>query len=288
MGDSHFIGRSGRSERNESSRSSSRTNWSHSRSRRGKRGRKRTNTSSCGLIFFLPTLVLFFAVYSLVGRYLLLPMRLNFTIVGFLAGILSAIYLSVGTLYRIVLPVYIFVGLLLMSGWSRYGYQWTLHPGESRVIHTPLGSYLTESVRIHCDGEVGAFEVYRSGQPCPSLSGPRTELTNKYSMNVSFGDYEYDRYYLNRGSTIEVILSALSGEARLQVFSGFSSFLCWSDPKCKLPNESRVLHTSYVFAPRCYDVTDSEGKQTEHPPGVTTRHHGGNLLQIPHTSTPLR
>jgi len=137
-----------------------------------------------------------------------------------------------------------------------------LHPGESRAINTPLGFYLTESVRIQRINGFCEFEVYRSGQPCPSLSGPRTELTNSYGMNISFGSYEYDRYFLNQGSTIEVTLSAISGEARLQVFSGFSSFQCWADPKCQLLDASQVLHTSYVFAPRCYDAKEALGEQT--------------------------
>jgi len=115
MGDAHFIERNESCSRDGLPRSSGRMNGSQSRRRRKKR-RQRTSTNSRNLVLFLPTLVLFFAVYMLVCACFMLPRRLNFAVVGVLAGIPAAINFSVGTLYRVIFPVYIFVGLLLMSG----------------------------------------------------------------------------------------------------------------------------------------------------------------------------
>jgi len=105
-----------------------------------------------------------------------------------------------------------------------------MNPGESRRVIVPGGSTLTKSVSIrHRESgkDGGDVTVWRKSGSCPTLSGPPVELRESHRMVLSPGDYEYDYYHLNPGSTVDATLAPSRGGASLLLIKGKGGFDRW-------------------------------------------------------------
>lgn len=107
--------------------------------------------------------------------------------------------------------------------------EWTMHPGSSRRV--VISSLLTSSVEIHrlnSDTEDGQLLIYSVENTCPPLTGPNITEAFAYEKEIKPGQFVYNIYFLNPGSTIDVVVDAHQAGARIYLFRGESSFNTWA------------------------------------------------------------
>jgi len=94
---------------------------------------------------------------------------------------------------------------------------WTLNGGETRGIKMPL---LTSSMTITATGGAG-LDVYEFvGSKCPPLTGSPVSLQDKWSFTLGLDDYQYDYFFLNKGSAIDVNVIQSVGSTNIYLVKG--------------------------------------------------------------------
>jgi hypothetical protein len=98
---------------------------------------------------------------------------------------------------------------------------WTLNAGETRPVvsasdlrtnHIAISTNIPESVSIYTfDGS------------CPPLTGPTIQISNTETIHLAQGDYQYDYFYLNAGSFLNVTLRQDYGASNLMVMRGLGT-----------------------------------------------------------------
>lgn len=125
-----------------------------------------------------------------------------------------------------LLPVILFVLLVIATGHNSHSL-WTLNPGESRVVDLPRGEALSRLVRIHrVSNNQGNLSVYHFALGCPPLSSS-TAIETAMNVHLGSGDYTFEEYFLNVGSTVSVKLTLSQGGAILALIKGESALDRW-------------------------------------------------------------
>jgi hypothetical protein len=110
-----------------------------------------------------------------------------------------------------------------------------LNPGESRRVLSP-NSIFYKSLSIEyspfdkSNNDIQVKTFFYPQQDCPPLTGPIVTLYTKNDLNLAFGDYEYDYFYLNTGSHIAVSMESFAstrGSANILLLRGQASFDAW-------------------------------------------------------------
>lgn len=98
--------------------------------------------------------------------------------------------------------------------------RWILNAGESRRIEPPS---LTKAVNMkvewdsHQDGvDVSVYTLRK----CPALTGPPTFVSHQNSITLNRGEYQYDYYYLNQGSTMSASFTQAGGSSEVLLLRG--------------------------------------------------------------------
>lgn len=98
--------------------------------------------------------------------------------------------------------------------------RWILNAGESRRISP---AFLTDKVNLqvewdsHQDGvDVSLYALHS----CPPLTGPPVSVSNQHYMTLGRGDYQYDYFYLNAGSTMSANFAQSQGSSEVLLLRG--------------------------------------------------------------------
>lgn len=109
-----------------------------------------------------------------------------------------------------------------------------LNPGETRRVVSPSPTfYKSLSIQYSpylqpVENNIQVKTYFYPQQGCPQLTGPIVSLYTSNDLNLAFGDYEYDYFYLNAGSHITVSVgSSTRGSANVLLFRGQKSFDDW-------------------------------------------------------------
>jgi len=121
----------------------------------------------------------------------------------------------------IVLAVILFVVLTVISGTSD---EWELNGGESRETNVRGGSFLVRSISIE-----GYADVFNFNDGCPSLTGTPIIMNKTYDITLQRDDYQYDQFYLNKGSRLEITVDQSRGATDILLFTSRDSFDDWQD-----------------------------------------------------------
>jgi hypothetical protein len=109
-----------------------------------------------------------------------------------------------------------------------------LNPGETRRVVPPNPTFY-KSLSIEyspysqpVESNIQVKTYFYPQQDCPQLSGPSVSLYTTNDLNLAYGDYEYDYFYLNAGSHITVSMESFTqGSANVLLFRGQTSFDSW-------------------------------------------------------------
>lgn len=93
---------------------------------------------------------------------------------------------------------------------------WTLNPEETRKIH--VGG-LNRELHVRSNLANG-FQLYAIDGACPALTGPKLELHEVNKIELAEGDYQYDYFYLNQGSYLDVSLFQEDGSSNVLLLRG--------------------------------------------------------------------
>lgn len=101
------------------------------------------------------------------------------------------------------LSIFLLLILIASSGMKN---DWTMNAGETRRVQP---SFFTKSVTITTatgssnSGSSSSVNVYDLTS-CPALTGPVVTIQDSHTLTLGAGDYQYDYFYLNAGSTIQL------------------------------------------------------------------------------------
>jgi len=108
----------------------------------------------------------------------------------------------------------VFIALLLFSALTK---TWTLNAGETRHIMIPI---LNSRIQVRSD--TGGVRVYALAGSCPSLTGQIIPLDDERTLSLGVDDYQYDYFFLNKGSQITVDLIQVKGATNFFLMQGES------------------------------------------------------------------
>lgn len=114
------------------------------------------------------------------------------------------------------LSIVILVALLFFSHLDT---NWTLNVGETRHVTLPV---LNSRVDISTDDKIGV-RVYDFLGKCPSLTGPTVTLEDESILILGAGDFQYDYFFLNKGSVINLDFHQTKGATNIYIMRGESN-----------------------------------------------------------------
>ena len=139
--------------------------------------------------------------------------------------------------------LYILLSVLTFSGLYYYSarcshQQWSMHPRESRQV--PTAGFLTDAVQVisrtpssaphnsvhptnnDTDTATRGIAVYAVGtRECPPLTGPPVTLKGpSQELVLLHNAFEYQYFYLNKGSTMRVTVHQIMGATNILVLKG--------------------------------------------------------------------
>lgn len=145
-------------------------------------------------------------------------------------GDLDCAYICTCFLLLLILPILVYF-------YTNTSDSWRLHTGASR--HVVISTTFSKSVSIirtpptqehgH-ENEVdtgGQFLAYHVDGGCPPLTGPELTLEHRRDLHLEAGAYDWNRYYLNPGSVLNVTVTATSGGMKAFLFRGKTAFESW-------------------------------------------------------------
>lgn len=133
---------------------------------------------------------------------------------GEVAGSMAARNRQGSSAQYVCLSIVILVALLAFSQLDK---SWTLNAGETRHVKIPV---LNSRINISSDDKIGVRVYDFVGQACPSLTGPTVTLEDQNTLNLGFGDYQYDYFYLNKGSVINMDFNQAKGATNIYILRG--------------------------------------------------------------------
>lgn len=101
------------------------------------------------------------------------------------------------------------------------GEDWTLNAGETRQV-VGANSWLTNHIAISTNVP-DSVSLYAIDGACPPLTGPTIQIANTETIQLAQGDYQYDYFYLNAGSFLDVSLQQDYGASNLMVMRGLGT-----------------------------------------------------------------
>ncbi|KAI2509548.1 hypothetical protein MHU86_4809 [Fragilaria crotonensis] len=114
----------------------------------------------------------------------------------------------------ITIPIIVFVIALILSNMRD---EWTLNAGETRQI--PNNAWLHNQVSISTNIQ-GSASIYSMNGACPPLTGPTVSFGQTEDLTLSEDDYQYDYFYLNTGSFLDVTFTQDYGATNVFVLRG--------------------------------------------------------------------
>eukprot|EP00562_Extubocellulus_spinifer_P015125 CAMPEP_0178576430 /NCGR_PEP_ID=MMETSP0697-20121206/20453_1 /TAXON_ID=265572 /ORGANISM="Extubocellulus spinifer, Strain CCMP396" /LENGTH=556 /DNA_ID=CAMNT_0020211627 /DNA_START=208 /DNA_END=1878 /DNA_ORIENTATION=- len=141
----------------------------------------------------------------------------------------------------------------LLYFYTNLSESWRLHTGASR--HVVVASTFTKSVTVRRtaptmehghENEIdtgGMFEAYHVDGRCPPLTGANLTLDHRRNLHLESGAYDWNRYYLNPGSVVNVTVTATSGGFKLFLFRGKTAFESWRHDPSEYNSFFRRSHT---------------------------------------------
>jgi hypothetical protein len=112
------------------------------------------------------------------------------------------------------LSIFVFVILL---GVSNVNETWTLNGGESRRI--PSKAFWNRRIKIASQIPNG-IKVYDIKGLCPPLTGPTISLNQSWNIALAPDDYQFDYFYLNKGSALSVKYQQHKGATTISILKG--------------------------------------------------------------------
>ena len=103
-----------------------------------------------------------------------------------------------------------------MLNTSSLAKSWTLNPGERRQVHV---TQLNKELQITSSIAKGIL-LYGLDGACPALTGSRVTLNATQELHLDQGDYQYDYFYLNQGSSLDVTIDQYSGASNMFLLRG--------------------------------------------------------------------
>ena len=97
---------------------------------------------------------------------------------------------------------------------------WALHQGETRQVPVPVifNKHIEISMRSN-DG--GGVDVFSFEGVCPPLTGPPVNLQfGPSTRHLEEGNYQYEYFWMNEGSTIRVDITQLHGSSSVYILMG--------------------------------------------------------------------
>lgn len=131
----------------------------------------------------------------------------------------------------VFLSICFFILLVVMS---KVDETWTFNAGETR--HLATRNTLTSQVQIHSQVSNGII-VYDVDGKCPDLTGPTVSLEESWTLHLHPDDYQFDYYFLTKGSSLTVAfqqhrgataISLLKGESELHAVEGDEDYPSFS------------------------------------------------------------
>lgn len=111
----------------------------------------------------------------------------------------------------------VLVILLAVSGLDE---TWTFNPGETRRVVE--GTWLMR--RMHFASQVtNSINIYAINGHCPPLTGPLVTLSDTIPIKLAPDDYQFDYFFLNEGSAIDLVVTQDSGASNVMVLRGTDS-----------------------------------------------------------------
>jgi hypothetical protein len=108
------------------------------------------------------------------------------------------------------------LAFFLLLGVSVVDRSWTLNAGETRRIHKRL---LNDRIHVTSSEELDVT-MYSIPGSCPPLTGPVGNLEDTETLNLAKDDYQYDYFFLNSGSTIQLDVHQISGSSYVYILQG--------------------------------------------------------------------
>ena len=115
--------------------------------------------------------------------------------------------------------LYLFISIVLafvLIATSSVNEIWTLNAGETRQIHV---TKLNKELQITSNIAKGT-SLYVLDGACPALTGPTITLNATHELYLDQGDYQYDYFYLNQGSFLDVTIVQYSGASNMLLLKG--------------------------------------------------------------------
>lgn len=115
--------------------------------------------------------------------------------------------------------VFLLMILLLVSllHVSRGDQHWNLNAGESYRLKP---AYLTDQVSVTCSSRDNNVHVYEIHGKCPPLTGATERLSDRQAVQLEENSYAFEYFYLNKGSSIDVDVTASMGSADVYLIRG--------------------------------------------------------------------
>jgi hypothetical protein len=110
--------------------------------------------------------------------------------------------------------------LVALLAFSELDINWTLNAGETRHVKPPV---LNSRIDISTDDKIGVRVYDLPGKECPSLTGPTVTLEDQNTLNLGTGDYQYDYFFLNKGSVINLDYRQTKGATNIFILRGESN-----------------------------------------------------------------
>ena len=141
-----------------------------------------------------------------------------------------------GVVPALCYSVLLLIVLLSMSSTTKFIDEshrtWTLRPGETRQVPVPV--LFNKDIQIwtttrqsstdgdgFADGGGGIVNVYSIDGDCPPLTGPPVVLEKgSRTLQLAKGDYQYDYFFLNQGSSLHVHVQQLQGSSNIHLMIG--------------------------------------------------------------------
>ena len=161
-------------------------------------------------------------------------------------GDLDCAYICTCFLLLLILPILVYF-------YTNTSESWRLHTGASRhvVISTTFSKAIsitrTPPTQEHGhENEVdtgGQFLAYHVDGGCPPLTGPELTLEHRRDLHLEAGSYDWNRYYLNPGSVLNVTVTANAGGIKAFLFRGKTAFESWRRDPSEYSSFFRRAHT---------------------------------------------
>lgn len=160
----------------------------------------------------------------------------------------------------IFLSVCLFILLVVMSTMDR---TWTFNAGETRRI--PTRPILTSHVQIQSQVANGIV-VYDIHGKCPALVGPTVSLDESWNLHLAPDDYQFDYYYLTKGSSLTVSFQQRRGATDISLLKGMNQLHAVQGDEDYPSFSSQALLTRYTAAVSCeHHHKCKHGAPCEHP-----------------------